>query len=231
MQAADTGPLYKPNSCRCCCCRYCRCCCQHSAFVCLLTRRRELLLLLSLLCQFHFGNSLLHLTTNSIENLSRHSTSDERRQRRQGRRVTGGRGVLSKSIANLKTNLPQRNSKRKRRSKWEVKGSTAKLSQRKLRFNSFEFVSLSLSLPPSLSLSACLFLTLTLSCRWSSVNVRLNVTLRMRHVVRCTSTWHNWQRLAHSSVPPAVPLSVCLSVHLAPSLSGQLLPGCRQLFA
>lgn len=126
-----------------------------------------------------------------------------------------GRREHSKSIANLKTNLPQRNSKRKRRRKWEVKGSTAKLSQRKLRFNSFEFVSLSLSLSISLFLSACLSLTLTLSCRWSSVNVRLNVTLRMRHVVRCTSTWHNWQRLAHSSVPLSLCLSVCAPCSLA----------------
>lgn len=171
-----------------------------------------LLLLLSLLCQFHFGNSLLHLTTNSIENLSRHSTNDGRRQRRPGRRVNGG-GRHSKSIANLKTNLPQRNSKAKERGEWEVGsgGSTAKLSQRKLRFNSFEFFSVFLSL----SLSPCFSLALTLSWRWSSVNVRLNVTLRMRHVVRCTSTWHNWQRLVHSSVSPSVPLSLCLSVCLS----------------
>lgn len=110
----------------------------------------------ALLCQFHFGNSLLHLTTNSIENLSRHSTSDGQRQRRQGRRMLGGGERHSKSIANLKTNLPQRNSKGKRRGEREVRGSTAKLSQRKLRFNSFECVSLFLSVFPSPLLSLCL---------------------------------------------------------------------------
>lgn len=89
-------------------------------------------------------------------------------------------------------------------------GSEGQHSETFSKKTSIQFVSLSLSF--SLSLSACLSLALTLSCRWSSVNVRLNVTLRMRHVVRCTSTWHNWQRLAHSSVPPSVPLSRCLSV-------------------
>lgn len=53
-----------------------------NAFVCLPWSRAEL---------FPFGNSLLHLTTNSIENLSRHSTCNGQRQRR-GRE--GERGPL-----------------------------------------------------------------------------------------------------------------------------------------
>lgn len=109
-----------------------------------------LLLLLSLLCQFHFGNSLLHLTTNSIENLSRHSTSDGRRQRR-GATLVEHRKFKNKFAATQQQSKGERG-------EWGNGGSTAKLSQRKLQFNSFEFVSVFLSL----FLSACCSLALPL---------------------------------------------------------------------